>query len=176
MGCRCRLPASFSSFHRASLIVCQSFYTHVREETVQLLSLESRPLDPESSTLSQVSTSPTTPLALPHQRLNLHYDFFLIMVFCIRLSPPPPHSSRPAFLTFVVKFPLLRCYHWCQVPTLVNALTSAVHLIYSNHKIWESYLGDSPLWWLLCHATPSCNAYPFPAPPVLSPTTGSYAE
>ena len=90
MGCRCRLPASFSSFHRASLIVCQSFYTHVREETVQLLSLESRPLDPESSTLSQVTTSPTTPLALPHQRLNLHYDFFLIMVFCIRLSPPPP--------------------------------------------------------------------------------------
>ena len=95
MGCRCRLPASFSSFHRASLIVCQSFYTHVREETVQLLSLESRPLDPESSTLSQVSTSPTTPLALPYQRLNLHYDFFLIMVFCIRLSPPPPPPLLP---------------------------------------------------------------------------------
>ena len=90
MGCWCNLPASFSNFHRAYLIVCQSFYTPVREVTVQLLSLESRPLDPESSTLSQVTTSPTTPLALPHQRLNLHYDFFLIMVFCIRLSPPPP--------------------------------------------------------------------------------------
>ena len=100
MGCRCRLPASFSSFHRASLIVCQSFYTHVREETVQLLSLESRPLDPESSTLSQVSTSPTTPLALPHQRLNLHYDSFLIMVFCIRLSPPPPPLLPPCIPNF----------------------------------------------------------------------------
>ena len=96
MGCRCRLPASFSNFHRASLTVCQSFYTYVREETVQpFLGLESRPLDPESSTLSQVTTSPTTPLVLPHQRLNLHYDFFLIMVFCIRLSPPPPPPLLP---------------------------------------------------------------------------------
>lgn len=100
MGCRCRLPASFSNFHRASLTVCQSFYTHVREETVQLLGLESRPLDPESSTLSQVTTSPTTPLVLPHQRLNLHYDFFLIMVFCLRLSPPPPPLLPPCIPNF----------------------------------------------------------------------------
>ena len=105
MGCRCRLPASFSNFHRASLTVCQSFYTYVREETVQpFLGLESRPLDPESSTLSQVTTSPTTPLVLPHQRLNLHYDFFLIMVFCIRLSPTPP---LPPLLTPCI--PNFRC-------------------------------------------------------------------
>ena len=100
MGCRCKLPASFSNFHRAYLIVCQSFYTPVREVTVQLLSLESRPLDPESSTLSQVTTSPTTPLVLPHQRLNLHYDFFLIMVFCIRLSHPPPPLLPPCIPNF----------------------------------------------------------------------------
>ena len=100
MGCRCRLPASFSNFHRASLTVCQSFYTSVRGVTVQLLGLESRPLDPESSKLSQVSTSPTTPLVLPHQCLNLHYDFFLIMVFCIRLSPPPPPLLPPCIPNF----------------------------------------------------------------------------
>lgn len=105
MGCRCKLPASFSNFHRAYLIVCQSFDTPVREVTVQLLSLESRPLDPESSTLSQVTTSPTTPLVLPHQRLNLHYDFFLIMVFCIRLSPTPP--PLPPLLTPCI--PNFRC-------------------------------------------------------------------
>ena len=74
MGCRCRLPASFSNFHRASLTL---------------------------STLSQVTTSPTTPLVLPHQRLNLHYDFFLIMVFCIRLSPPPlPPLLTPCIPNF----------------------------------------------------------------------------